>query len=131
MSDKDVSYGGVFIGEIPKVKHTLGPISAFNWDKSKPHEIVLSSLHLQDHIGVLNSYNAAADAARLVACWNAMEGIEDPAAARALIDDPRTAAATDMLDALKFAESYLRNDDSAQGMCVWAVVKNVIAKAEK
>lgn len=51
------------------------------------------------------------DAIRLVDCWNAMEGIDDPAAARVVLDEPQTAAAADMLDALKRAIEALRRID--------------------
>lgn len=64
--------------------------------------------------------------------WS-MEGIDDPAAARAILDDPRTTAATDMLHALKLAEGYFRDAarTSPQHFAGYLkAVTSAIAKAE-
>lgn len=59
-------------------KHTPGKLSAFIWDKDKPHVYTIGSDHLQDHIGQCTSYNAQADSERLIACWNACEAVTNP-----------------------------------------------------
>ncbi len=47
-----------------------------------------------------DSESKPVSAERIMTCLNAMDGIDDPVAARAIIDDPRTQAATDMIHAL-------------------------------
>ena len=55
------------------------------------------------HFTILDAGGEERDgnAQRIVECVNAMEGIDDPQAARAVLDDPRTRAATDLLAACK------------------------------
>jgi hypothetical protein len=64
---------------------------------------------------------------RIVACVKAMEGIEDPAAARAVLDSPRTESATDMLEALKLALEALT--DAANGAPIDTRVGDVLRSA--
>jgi hypothetical protein len=73
-------------------------------------------------------------AKRIVVCWNAMDGIDDPAAARVVLDLPQTEHAADMLAALKGMENYARHwladhgDGSAAAKRCQAVL-DAIAKA--
>jgi hypothetical protein len=76
--------------------------------------------------GGIGHREAWANAARIVACVNALEGIDDPAAARVLLDEPRMAAATDMLHALKLAQGAI----SPECAVTYETVKAAIAKAE-
>lgn len=66
-----------------------------------------------------------ANAARIVACVNALDGIEDPVAARAILDEPCTEHAAEMLAALKAVREFLiaMKIDSFK-------LDDVIAKAE-
>lgn len=80
-----------------KSKHTPGPWATYG----------TANQHIRTEAG-LSEFRAykigdRVDAARIVACVNAMEGIDDPAAARAVLDDPKVDAMTDMLQALKLA----------------------------
>lgn len=59
------------------------------------------------HFTILNPMGEQSDvnAQRIVACVNALEGIDDPAAARVVLDSPATLHAVDMLAALKRVQS--------------------------
>lgn len=69
-----------------------------------------------------------ARAERIVACVNAMEGIEDPIAARAILDDPRVAVMSEMLVALKQAYSDLQR--YAPNSAGSTLARAIIPKAE-
>lgn len=110
-------------------KHTPGP-----WENHKdvitgPDGKAIADIVARDDL----TYSSArarldANAARIVACVNAMEGIDDVAAARALLDDPRTAAATDMLEALK---KIIRENPTGNGFPGFTEALVAIAKAER
>lgn len=71
------------------------------------------------------------DASRVVACLNAMEGIEDPAAARVILDEPQTQYAADLLAELKEAVKVLEASPVTLKGCssYISAFKTVIAKA--
>jgi hypothetical protein len=118
-----------------KSKHTTGrlqvmagdrqPRICINGDKDWPIVVVISG-HSPEGI--------RANEQRIVSCWNAMDGIDDPAAARVIIDESRTAAATDMLTALKAAFIALgrngANMKSGMYREEWEMCRAAIAQAE-
>lgn len=107
-----------------KYKHTPGP---WTFQRVGVSEYAVVSNEVRSPVA--RRVYAEADAARIVACVNAMEGIDDPNAARALVDDPRTAAATDMLEALRLASSVKILNNPMFGD-VRRAVDSAIAKAE-
>jgi hypothetical protein len=73
-------------------KHTPGPWRAFIWDASKPHRIAIGAVNAPggaDHVVNTEFKSGMADASRIVECVNAMEGIDDPAEVRRVLEDPR------------------------------------------
>lgn len=71
------------------------------------------------------------DALRVAACLNAMEGIDDPVAARLILDEPQTQYAADLLAELKEAVKVLEASPVTRNGCssYISAFKAVIAKA--
>ena len=82
--------------------------------------------HVVDEGMELSAEEEDANADRLVACWNAMDGIADPVAARAVLDDWRTRAAPDLFDAAEAALAVMRGG----GRPVYALAKLIAAIAK-
>lgn len=86
--------------------------------------------HTADRTAIAKVYDDS-NAERIVACMNAMEGIDDPAAARAILDDPRTSAATDMLQALKLCLADAQSIGGTNlSLEAFDAIHSAIAKAE-
>lgn len=98
-------------------KHTPGPLrlieSSDYYGLQTSDEDVLIRLRPMN----LPHDEAEANAARLVACWNAMDGIEDPVAARVVLDEPQTQHARDMLAMLKQLTQLHLHCKSGERVC--------------
>lgn len=74
-------------------------------------------------------FNGQDNAERIVACVNAMEGIDDPAAARVIIDDPRTEKALAIYEELIVVLKDARQQLYEFG-CTSRSIDEVLAKVE-